>query len=90
MPLETAQMMVLGRYSRQRVSRIGGGNASAGHLLPEGLTLDGQEFGTTSTCLAFKQLRTPAGNFDGWRPHRDLNRNWSVPFSGEIVIAPAA
>ena len=39
MPLGTAQMMVLGRSSRQRVSRIGGANplaqaAAAGHLLP--------------------------------------------------------
>jgi hypothetical protein len=34
-------------------------------FFPEGLVVDGWEFGTTSTCLAFKQLRTPAGNFDG-------------------------
>ena len=42
-----------------------------GDLLPECLTFDGQEFGATSTCLAFEPLRTPAGDFDGRRPHRD-------------------
>jgi hypothetical protein len=80
MTLGTAQMMVLGRCSRQRLSRISGANLPKQRrqaiCFPEGPTFDGREFGTTSTCLAFKQLRTPAGNFDGWRPQRD-----SVPLA---------
>jgi hypothetical protein len=49
MTLGTAPMMVLGRRSRQRVSRIGGANPFPKQRLqaiffPEGLTFDGQQF----------------------------------------------
>jgi hypothetical protein len=57
----------LGLEDRQRLQQA---------LFPEGLSFDGEKFGTAVTCLAFKKLEKVGDHKQEWRPQRD-----SVPLA---------
>ncbi len=40
-------------------------------LFPEGLSFDGEKFGTAQTCCAFQYLDWKDGSEARWRPQRD-------------------